>query len=273
MSQSLSLLSYNIRYDNPADGANSWPHRQEQVATLLQRQQPDLIGLQEVLHHQLVDLAAALPAYDWIGVGRDDGQQAGEYAPIFYRRARLTLQESGHFWLSSTPTIAGSLGWDAHCVRVATWASFRDRESNATFVHLNTHLDHRGMTAQLESVKLLKDFLNRQPQTEPTLITGDFNCTPSSATYRALTSGDGDDAPLLCDAMHASITPHAGPNATFTTNFADPLQEKIDYIFLHVGAGAKQDTTVQRHAVIDEKFNNFYPSDHLPVLVELQQAQ
>ena len=109
MTARLCTLTYNIRYNNPADGANAWPQRQARVAGLLQTHQPDLIGFQEVRHEQLKALATALPAHDWLGVGRDDGVAAGEYAPIFYRRARLALQESGHFWLSETPIRSAAL--------------------------------------------------------------------------------------------------------------------------------------------------------------------
>lgn len=259
----LRVISYNIRYDNPADGRNAWPQRKQPVVDLLHRYQPDLLGLQEVTHGQLTDLATALPDYDWIGVGRDDGATAGEYVPIFYRQARLTLQNSGHFWLSVTPHVAGSFGWDAGCVRVTTWAIFTDKLSGTSLLHLNTHLDHRGMRAQVESARLLHDFLAQQASTQPALITGDFNCTPDSATYQALTNSS-----VLVDAMSASLHPHAGPTATFTTDFAEPLQEKIDYIFLYTPVAALA-FTVQRHAILADQQDGHYPSDHLPVLVEV----
>ena len=259
----LRVISYNIRYDNPADGRNGWPQRKQPVVDLLHRYQPDLLGLQEVTHGQLTDLAAALPDYGWIGVGRDDGATAGEYVPIFYRHARLSLQTSGHFWLSATPAVAGSFGWDADCVRVTTWAIFTDQRSGTSLLHLNTHFDHRGMTAQLESARLLHEFLAQQASTIPALITGDFNCTPNSATYQALTA-----SALLADTMFTSLHPHEGPTATFTTDFAEPLQEKIDYIFLYTPA-ATPAFTVQRHAILADQQDGHYPSDHLPVLVEV----
>ena len=270
MAQTLRILSYNIRYDNPRDGVNAWPHRQARVVSLLQKYQPDLIGLQEVLHDQLTTLTAALPDYGWVGVGRDDGAEAGEYAPIFYRRDRLNLQESGHFWLSETPEHPGSFGWDAACVRVATWAIFRDREIDTTLVHLNTHLDHRGMVTQRESVKLLQEFLTQRAEALPVVVTGDFNCTPTSPTYAALTKPTRDGLPGFDDAMHVSNTPHQGPTATFTTDFADPLREKIDYIFLYNPTSVSKLFTVARHTILDDQEHGRYPSDHLPVLAELE---
>ncbi len=269
MATPLQIFSYNIRYNNPADGANAWPQRQARVAALLQAYQPDLIGLQEVRHEQLTALATALPAYNWLGVGRDDGVAAGEYAPIFYRRERLAQQEYGHFWLSETPDQVGSFGWDAACVRIATWAIFTDNRTGAQFLHLNTHLDHRGLRAQLESVKLLQAFLVDQAPTMPAIITGDFNCAPDSETYQALIAPSPSTGAIFADAMAQSVTPHEGPTATFTTDFADPLQEKIDYIFLYAGKAGSDHFTVTRHAILTDQADGCYPSDHLPVLAEL----
>jgi len=259
----LRVLSYNIRYATQADGRNAWPHRRQAVADLLAHYQPDLIGFQEVTHGQLTDLIAALPGYGWLGVGRDDGGSAGEYVPIFYRQARLTLQASGHFWLSATPAVAGSFGWDADCVRVTTWARLIDNVTGRVLLHLNTHLDHRGMTAQIESVHLLHAFLAEAAATIPAIITGDFNCAPDAATYAALLR-----VPTMMDAMKASRSPHEGPIATFTTDFAEPLQEKIDYIFLHTPAGVPP-LTVHRHAILEDQVDGYYPSDHLPVLADV----
>jgi len=271
----LRILSYNIRYNNPADGDNAWPHRQEQVIALFKRHRPDLIGLQEVRHEQLLALAAALPDYAWLGVGRDDGAEAGEYAPIFYRRARFAIEDSGHFWLSETPEVAGSFGWDAACVRVATWAIFTDRKSDQSVLHLNTHLDHRGVMAQLASVDLLQRFLVRKAQSLLAIVTGDFNCVPTSTTYHALTKEfEGSQGTLQGawqDAIELSRTPHEGPMATFTSDFTDPLQEKIDYIFLYQGSTVSNQMVVTRHAILDDQENGRYPSDHLPVLVEIGQ--
>ncbi len=260
----LRVISYNIRYNNPADGRNAWPQRKQAVVDLLNRYQPDLLGLQEVTHGQLTDLAAALPDYGWIGVGRDDGATRGEYVPIFYHQTRLYLQTSGHFWLSATPEVAGSFGWDAACVRVTTWVTFTDKLSGKSFRHLNTHFDHRGITAQVESARLLHEFLAQQAVILPALITGDFNCNPDSVTYQALTASS-----VLADTMVTSLHPHEGPTATFTTDFAEPLQEKIDYIFLYTPAVATHSFTVQRHAILADQQDRHYPSDHLPVLVEV----
>ncbi|MEZ4860718.1 MAG: endonuclease/exonuclease/phosphatase family protein [Caldilineaceae bacterium] len=263
----MRVISYNIRYHNPADGENAWPQRKERVADLLRRHQPDLIGLQEVLHDQLTDLATRLPEYGWLGVGRDDGRAKGEYAPIFYRRDRLALAASDTFWLSATPEQPGTFGWDAACVRIATWARMTDKATGATLLHLNTHFDHRGTVAQAASAQLLHTFLRHETHGQPALVTGDFNCTEASVPYQILTRPVAtDDTPLL-DAMHHAATPHQGPTATFNTNFADPLHTKIDFIFVRPATTAAQ-LSIAHHAILADQTEGRYPSDHLPVLVD-----
>ncbi|MEM7125342.1 MAG: endonuclease/exonuclease/phosphatase family protein [Chloroflexota bacterium] len=259
----LRFISYNIRCNTTVDGENAWPFRRERVASLLQLYRPDLLGLQEVLQEQLDYLVAALPEFGWIGAGRDDGQMAGEYVPIFYRRSQVELIDSGVFWLSETPDVVGSRGWDASLPRTVTWANFVHKETNTPLICLNTHFDHRGPQAQVESAHLLRRFLATQAEKGPSIVSGDFNCTSESSTYQALTA-DVVDGPILLDTMFQSQSPHHGPSATFNSRFADPLDEKIDYIFCLPG------TRVLRHAVLADHWDGLYPSDHLPVLVDIE---
>jgi len=270
----LRVLSYNIRYNNPADGANAWPRRRDRVASVLHLYHPDLIGLQEVLHDQLVYLASRLPMYGWVGVGRDDGDTRGEYTVIFYRRARLDLVRSGTFWLSQTPDVPGRMGWDADCVRIVTWAEFVDKETGAPCVHANTHFDHRGKRARVESARLLRAFLAARPTAMPAIVTGDFNCTEQSETYRTLTEATAADGLPLRDAMHIAQAPHHGPSGSLNTQFAEPLREKIDYIFVwpqvEEECEEKRKIQVQRHAILADHWDGCYPSDHLPVLADLR---
>lgn len=262
--KTLRILSFNIRCNTPVDGEKAWPHRRDQVTSLLQLYQPDLIGLQEVLQDQLDDLIRALPEFDWIGVGRDDGKAAGEYVPIFYRRSRVELIESGVFWLSETPDIAGSTGWDASLPRIATWAHLVDKETRAPLFLLNTHFDHRGPQAQVESAYLLRQFLQRKQMDTPVIVSGDFNCTADSSTYAALTTDPVVDGPPLFDGMFQSRTPHHGPSGTFNTRFVDPVGDKIDYAF------CLPNTQIARHAVLADHWDGHYPSDHLPVLIDVE---
>ncbi len=261
----LRLISYNIRNSNAPDGTNSWPYRKERVASLLTLYQPDLIGLQEVLSDQLTDLTARLPNFTCIGVGRNDGQRTGEHALIFYHQARLEPTASGTFWLSPTPEVAGSMGWDARYPRIATWATFIDKSTGVPFRHLNTHFDHRGHQARLESARLLRRFLATDPNGTPTVITGDFNCPPDALPYQALTADDQTDGPPLADVMRCSTSPHHGPTVTTNSSFVEPLRHKIDYIFCYPAARVR----VLRHAILADHWDGIYPSDHLPVLADV----
>ena len=274
MGNSLRVISYNIRYNNPSDGNNAWPRRKARVATLLQQYAPDLIGLQEVLKDQLDDLAERLPAFAWVGIGRDDGKTEGEYAPIFYRRDCFTLLAADTFWLSETPHEPGSFGWDADCVRIATWARLRHHASGSTLLMLNTHFDHQGEQAQVESALLLRRFLNDAPQRLPAVITGDFNCTAQSWPYEILTTPSETSGFPLLDTMLHTQTPHRGPRATWAGHFTDPLDGKIDFIFiwqtLSATAGAIPTLQVRHHAILDDKSEGCYPSDHLPVMAEIE---
>lgn len=273
MGNNIRIISYNIRYNNPDDGRNAWPYRIDRVAALLHHYAPDLIGLQEVLKDQLDDLAARLPAYAWVGVGRDDGRMDGEYAPIFYRRACFTVVNNGTFWLSATPHEPGSLGWDADCVRIATWAQLQHTATGRLLLMLNTHFDHRGEQAQVESALLLRRFLNDPAQRLPALITGDFNSTAQSWTYEILTvPSDAAGFPLVDTMLHTQ-TPHRGPRATWAGNFSDPLDGKIDFIFTWQIPATDMEVAstlqVQQHAILADQTDGYYPSDHLPVMADI----
>lgn len=261
----LRVISYNIRNSKAPDGEQGWQYRKDRVAGLLTLYQPDLIGLQEVLSDQLADLTARLPAFTPLGVGRDDGNRSGEHALIFYRHARLKAVANGTFWLSPTPDVAGSIGWDASYPRLVTWAIFVDQRSGATIRQLNTHFDHRGHQARLESAHLLRRFLANDPNSVPTIITGDFNCTTDTQPYHALTSGCQSDGAPLCDAMAISNAPHHGPTATTNSSFCNPLRHKIDYIFCY----PPESIQILRHAVLADHWDGIYPSDHLPVLADI----
>ena len=181
----MKVLSFNIWSDSPRNAR--WAARREIVASVLQRHQPDVAGLQEATLPMIRDLHERLPGYEWIGVGRDDGEEAGEFVPIFYRTDRVSLTGHGCFWLSQNFEKPGR-GWDAAHSRVVTWARFADRaEEGRVFVHFNTHLDHLGRRARRHSARLLLEKIAAIGGTDPAVLTGDFNCRESSAPYRILT--------------------------------------------------------------------------------------
>lgn len=255
----LRVMSFNIRYNNPEDGKRAWDHRKEEVSSLIQFYGPDLIGLQEVLHGQLTYLEGKLVNYGRVGVGRDDGQQAGEYSPVFYRKSRFELLNHGTFWLSETPN-SPSVGWDASMKRIATWGQFRHKEPGDTVFFLNTHFDHRGEQARQESARLIRRWLADHAANHPVVVTGDFNSNPTSEPYHVLTEGDD-----LRDAYTASKLPSVGPNRSFSGfAVADSLPgDRIDYVFV------SPRIEVTNHAIISSFSDGYYPSDHLPVVADL----
>lgn len=255
----LRVASYNIRYNNPDDGEHAWPYRKDRVVSTIRFNGAHLIGMQEVLKNQMDDLAQGMDEYQWIGVGRDDGKEAGEYAPIFYRTDRLEVLESGTFWLSKNPDIPGSKDWDAALTRIATWAHFKDLATDSTFYHVNTHFDHRGELAREKSAELIAHRATRMAGTSPIIVTGDFNFVETTPGYRALTAA-------FQDAYYATEEPHHGPAGTFS-GFevgATSLERRIDYIFV------QENVRVLQHAILSDNWKGAYSSDHLAVLATVQ---
>lgn len=255
----LSAMSYNIRLDLASDGANAWPHRRAAVTALIAYYAPDIIGMQEVLLHQKQAVEADLPAYAFIGAARDDGREAGEFSPLGYRTDRFSLHEHGTYWLSPTPAAPGK-GWDAAYPRIATWARLSDRKSGQRLLVLNTHFDHVGPVAKLESARQIRRWLSAQHrQGESLIVMGDFNSPTNSPPHAAMIA-DG----ALRDARTISRTPPFGPRGSFTgfridADEADP----IDHIFV------SDDVVVERHATLTQQQAGKLPSDHYPVLADL----
>ncbi len=261
-SSPIRVMSFNIRYDNPNDGFNAWPHRKEIVASTIRFHGVDLIGLQEALHHQLEALRTLLPEYHFIGIGRDDGQAAGEYAAIGYRRIRFQLLEDSTFWLSETPDVPSN-GWDADLHRIVSWGKFVDlSQPEDTFFHFNTHYDHRGEEARKNSSSLLVTQIDRlNPEGLPTIITGDFNMTPESEPYKILTSTD-HQPPIIDGFLSSNRTVH-GPVGT-TSGFSFPGRDRrIDYVF------TRHSVAVLQYGHMSDSWSGRFPSDHLPVLAEV----
>ena len=257
------VLSFNIRYNNPGDSIHAWPNRKDYVANLIRFHDADLVGVQEALKEQVDTLAARLPGYGWFGVGRDDGREAGEFSAIFYRESRFEVLEEGTFWLSETPDSAGSTGWDAALPRVVTWGRLQDRTSGETFFFFNTHFDHRGQEARLESARLIRNRLGEMAGDLPFVLTGDFNTTEDALPYAALTD-DEDETAALFDAYYATQSPPYGPEATFHGFVVTETPgARIDYIFV------SEDVRVLRYGALSDQWLGRYPSDHLPVLADV----
>jgi len=264
---SLRVMTFNIRYDEPADGVNAWPFRKEMAAGAISFHRVDIAGLQEVLASQLNDLQNLLPEYAWVGVGRDDGKAAGEHNPIFFLRDRFRLLESSTFWLSADPDKPGVKGWDAACPRVVTWARLKDRWTGETLVAFNTHFDHVGGGARSESAAQVLAAIRRIAGQASVVLTGDFNCTREDQAYRKLVAALGT-VPLLRDARDASLHRPFGPSYSFNGFRTDSRAGlPIDHIF--VGGPFE----VLRAGILPGWWDGRFVSDHNPVLAEVRLAR
>ena len=259
-SQELNVMTFNIRYNNRNDSLNAWPYRKDIAASQILFHQTHILGIQEALHDQVMDLAHSLSRYKYVGVGRDDGKTKGEYSAIFYDTARLKLIQSATFWLSLTPEAPGSKGWDADITRIVTWAKFSDIKTKKLFFVFNTHFDHIGQEARRESAKLLKQKVKDIAGNVPVIITGDFNAKPSDEPIKILL----DDPNKFTDSKLISITPHYGPQGTFNGfGLKERDNEPIDHIFL------KGKWKVLQHATLSQSWGGRYSSDHFPVFAKL----
>lgn len=264
----LSVMSFNIRMETKDDSLNWWGYRKEAVKPFLREQMPDIIGAQEVLYNQLVDLTTMLPDYKHIGAGREDGNNAGEFSPLLYNTKRLKLLGSGWFWLSETPE-EPSKGWDAACERIATWGIFefvedrkhvKDRklvENRKKIAVLNTHFDHVGEVARANSSEMIKNWVNGINDSIPVIVLGDFNADPASSVVSSLTSDLKDS--------YLETEDKEGAEWSFHDFGQLPMEERprIDYIF-YKGAIKPLSYTCFDQPEDGEK--NFWLSDHAPIL-------
>jgi len=205
----LRVMSFNIRYGTAADGENHWDRRKDFLVDVIRAEMPDLIGVQEALHSQLEYILRALPGYEMVGVGRDDGVRAGEYACILYRSAALTLNRSDTFWFSDTPERVASASWGNRVTRICTWAQFTTPEGRAIY-HYNVHLDHESQPSRERSVALLLARMAVRDPKAPVLVTGDFNAGETNPALIAMREGN-----LYRDTFRVAH-PSAAPVGTFT---------------------------------------------------------
>lgn len=265
----IRVMSFNIRYNNPEDGINAWPNRKQHVANMIAEiHKADAAGLQEVKYDQLMDLVNLLPdTYSYVGVGRGDGWQDDEYSCIFYRNDKLELIATNTFWLAENPEMPGMVSWDSAITRIVTWAKFKQKSSGKEFFHFNTHFDHRGRDARVESAKLIVNKTRAIAKNTPCVITGDFNVSENSIPYAILSGKEsaGDVTSDFKDGRYVSKNGHEGPTAS-TTSW-DEMREpetRIDYVFIRNGF------EVVSHKILDDRFDGRFPSDHLPVLADIQ---
>lgn len=261
--QELTIASYNIRNDNNDDvkNGNGWQKRLPYLCKLIQYHDFDIFGIQEGFYHQLEDIKRNLPALDYIGIGRDDGKQEGEYSAILYKKEKFRLLQSGNFWLSEDTT-KPNMGWDAVCIRICTWGEFEEKSSGKKFYFFNLHADHVGVKARKEGAKLILAQIRKMTDKTPVILTGDFNVDQNDESYMLLnTSG------ILKDAYELSPLKYAN-NGTFNAfNINRKSDSRIDHIFV------TSDFQIEKYGILtdiywDNENMPRIPSDHYPVVIK-----
>lgn len=253
--QPINIITYNIRYATENDGVNAWSKRKDHVKALVNFYEADILCTQEALAEQY-DFLLENSNFEAVGAGRDDGKRKGEFSPIYYNKSRFSKKDGGIFWLSQTPDVP-SKGWDAMFNRVCTWVRLYDKLNKKEFLVFNTHYDHVGVQARIESAKLIKQKIQEIAPKLPVVYTGDLNVTPETEAIATIKS-------FLSDSKEISMEAPYGPEGTFNGfKFDSPLKDRIDYIFVNKGF------KVLKYAVLSDSKNQRYYSDHLPVFAKL----
>jgi endonuclease/exonuclease/phosphatase family metal-dependent hydrolase len=256
--QNLKIMTYNIRLDVASDGENAWPNRKDYFTSQIQFYSPDIFGVQEALPNQVMDIASVFPKYNKFGIGREEGG-TGEACTIYYKKDRFKVQDSNTFWLSETPNVV-SRGWDAACNRVCTYGLFTDLKTKKRFWVFNLHLDHMGEEARVKGVQLvLSKIAAINNKKFPVFLMGDFNSEPGTKQIAEIKK-------VMEDTRDVSKEKPFGPSGTFNGfKYDQPVTLLIDYIFVSKNSGLK----IEKHAVLSDSKDLKYPSDHLPVLIEI----
>jgi len=261
----LKVMSFNVRYANESDESpNTWVERSPLIQQVIEREQPDIIGTQEALYPQVMDMDARLANYDWIGQGREGGSQ-GEYMAIFYNEDRFTPLEYDHFWLSDTPNVVGSATWGNNVTRMVTWVKFHDTKTDQQFYFMNTHFDHESEEARINSAKLISEKVKQFKPGLPVILTGDFNTTPGSEPYEILMN-EGSFVDTWVEADQR-INEGLGTYSGFEDPTGGGPENRIDWIL------SKGNVTTETSEIMDGNKDGQYPSDHYPVVSELTVAE
>ena len=258
----IKVMTMNVRYDNPDDSLNAWPNRIHLISSVISREKPDVMGMQEVLWSQYHAMDSLMKGYSSVGVGRDDGARGGEMNPVFFRKERFDLVRTLTFWLSETPDLPGSKGWGASLPRIVTWLELVDKNTHGHFFFFNTHFAHDSDSARIMSSRILLKEVEKIADGFPFILTGDFNMLPYTTAYSILTGPD-ESVPALKDAYFVSEKKPVGPTWTFNGFSDQPGNGRVDYIFVKSGL------RVLNHSTLDVKDNEIFISDHWPVMAQI----
>ncbi len=259
----IRVMTSNVRYGTANDGPNDWDHRKDLLVQVMRNQHPDLIGTQEMLPMQAAYLQKQLDGYTYVGRSRELDNADGEQSGVFFRTDRFVELERGFFWLSDEPERPGSQAWDAALPRMATWLKLFDRVPQRVIVIINTHFDHVGRQARLESAKLIRQYAERFADDYPLIVTGDFNCGESSAPYQQLVHNAADDAVPLNDVFRSVHPTREDDEGTFNGFAGRRDGSRIDWILATPSWRPVSAEIVTTHQ------QDRYPSDHFPVVAVL----
>jgi len=265
----LTVATLNLRYGSADDGENAWPLRQPIVLRALASIGADLLGTQEGLPFQLEEIDAAFPAFGRFGLGRYHGvavdrpheAYSGEHCAVYYRRPRLELLETETKWLSATPDEPGTTGWGADLARVVTLGRLRDAATRAELLHLNTHF-HWGREVTTNSVAALASLIGRADADTPVIVTGDFNLPPGSPEHRTLLGLELAGDRRLVDAY--ALSGDGDPDDGTSHSFRGVPERRIDWILV------SSDVHVRSARIVRYEERGRYPSDHFPVVADLE---
>jgi len=262
----LKIASFNIQYDNLKDKVNTWEKRLPGVVAVFNKYQFDVVGAQEPYLSQLNDLMPQIPDYAYLGInilGDTTGAVLRRhYTPIFYKKEKLDVLDWGTFWYSETPDEAGKKGWDAYSPRICTWAKFKDKQTGREFFFFNSHFDHIGLIARRESPKLLLAKIKEKAQGYPSFATGDFNTTQHNPNYKIM-----NESGTMKDSYHVAKNIRNRNTTTFNDYKPDPQGDnRIDHIYVSLQPQVK----VHSYRIITDSYKGIYPSDHFPVMIEVE---
>lgn len=247
----MKVMTFNVLC--AGKGKNHWCRRQKLVKSMILKYEPDVFGLQEAHYGWMKYIYGAFKdVYSYIGVGKDDGGIKGEFSPVFYDKNKYNLLNSGSFWLSETPCVPG-IGWDAAENRTCSYGVLEDRKTGSRRLFLNTHLDHKGEKAMLGGARLIINKINELGDL-PVVLMGDFNVTPDSAVYKTIIRSGFKDARAVAEIADDINSFHAFGGKS----------KMIDFIF------EKNGLTVKSVKTITDKISDRYPSDHFPVIAEIE---
>ena len=263
----LRVMSFNVRYGEADDGPNHWRHRKELVVETVRQFDPDVMGTQELMGLQAQYFEQELPDYSVHGTSRFPSDPNQEQCAVYFRQTRFEKTRAGHFWLSDTPDVPGSQSWDSSLPRMVSWIRLRRRNRPSTnFYVFNTHFDHVGHEARIQSAALLRARIQRIAGDLPVIVMGDFNSDEGSLPQQVLLHATKG---LKLQDTYRSVIPDREParECTLSRWNGNRRGPRIDWILV------SPRWNVSSAGIVRSNDQGRYPSDHYPVTAVLQHVE